>query len=184
MYCTVRLLRKVFNLFFVFLMRQSPHFVNYIRFDLNLYNRNIQCLSTSYPSRVWLVTFCFFSVHSAWTTCTVKTCAKAQNPQPPALFPVLLLLLQEWTETWVKTFITNRAVSGAKSELQLQESSIAFCAKSNVKWSCSSSDLSTQYLPEETWSAPSIPLTNEFRYNTTEALPYIPQPPPTRPYNG
>ncbi|XP_062244055.1 transmembrane protein 131-like isoform X2 [Platichthys flesus] len=45
-------------------------------------------------------------------------------------------------------------------------------------------DLSTQYLPEETWSAPSIPLTTEFRYNTTEALPYIPRPPPTRPYNG
>ncbi|XP_019956839.2 transmembrane protein 131-like isoform X2 [Paralichthys olivaceus] len=45
-------------------------------------------------------------------------------------------------------------------------------------------DLTGQYLPEETWSAPSIPLTNEFRYNTTEALPYIPQPPTTRPYNG
>ncbi|XP_026158393.1 transmembrane protein 131-like isoform X2 [Mastacembelus armatus] len=45
-------------------------------------------------------------------------------------------------------------------------------------------DLTSQYLPEETWSAPSIPLTNEFRYNTTEALPYIPQPVTTRPYNG
>ncbi|XP_068607189.1 transmembrane protein 131-like [Brachionichthys hirsutus] len=41
-----------------------------------------------------------------------------------------------------------------------------------------------QYLPEETWSAPSIPLTNEFRYNTTEALPYIPQPATTASYNG
>ncbi|XP_068177838.1 transmembrane protein 131-like isoform X3 [Antennarius striatus] len=41
-----------------------------------------------------------------------------------------------------------------------------------------------QYLPEETWSAPSIPLTNEFRYNTTEALPYIPQPATTALYNG
>ncbi|XP_067353753.1 transmembrane protein 131-like isoform X2 [Channa argus] len=41
-----------------------------------------------------------------------------------------------------------------------------------------------QYLPEETWSAPSIPLTNEFRYNTPEALPYIPQPATTRAYNG
>ncbi|XP_023273181.1 transmembrane protein 131-like [Seriola lalandi dorsalis] len=45
-------------------------------------------------------------------------------------------------------------------------------------------DLTGQYLPEETWSAPSIPLTNEFRYNTTEALPYIPQPAPTSSYNG
>ncbi|XP_029005827.1 transmembrane protein 131-like isoform X2 [Betta splendens] len=44
-------------------------------------------------------------------------------------------------------------------------------------------DLTGQYFPEETWSAPSIPLTNEFRYNTTEALPYIPQS-TTRPYNG
>ncbi|KAK2817259.1 hypothetical protein Q5P01_025450 [Channa striata] len=45
-------------------------------------------------------------------------------------------------------------------------------------------DRTDQYLPEETWSAPSIPLTNEFRYNTTEALPYIPQPATTRAYNG
>lgn len=45
-------------------------------------------------------------------------------------------------------------------------------------------NLAGQYLPEETWSAPSIPLTNEFRYNTTEALPYIPQPPTTASYNG
>ncbi|XP_029364736.1 transmembrane protein 131-like isoform X1 [Echeneis naucrates] len=45
-------------------------------------------------------------------------------------------------------------------------------------------DLTAQYLPEETWSAPSIPLTNEFRYNTTEALPYIPQPATTGSYNG
>ncbi|XP_018558740.1 transmembrane protein 131-like [Lates calcarifer] len=45
-------------------------------------------------------------------------------------------------------------------------------------------DLTGQYLPEETWSAPSIPLTNEFRYNTTEALPYIPQPANTGSYNG
>ncbi|XP_071770565.1 transmembrane protein 131-like [Centroberyx gerrardi] len=45
-------------------------------------------------------------------------------------------------------------------------------------------DLAGQYLPEETWSAPSIPLTNEFRYNTTEALPYIPQPATPGPYNG
>ncbi|XP_076001498.1 transmembrane protein 131-like isoform X2 [Genypterus blacodes] len=45
-------------------------------------------------------------------------------------------------------------------------------------------DLTAQYVPEETWSAPSIPLTNEFRYNTTEALPYIPQPPAPSPYNG
>ncbi|XP_070834113.1 transmembrane protein 131-like isoform X1 [Chaetodon trifascialis] len=45
-------------------------------------------------------------------------------------------------------------------------------------------NLAGQYLPEETWSAPSIPLTNEFRYNTTEALPYIPQPAATASYNG
>ncbi|XP_029910115.1 transmembrane protein 131-like isoform X2 [Myripristis murdjan] len=45
-------------------------------------------------------------------------------------------------------------------------------------------DLAGQYLPEETWSAPSIPLTNEFRYNATEALPYIPQPATPGPYNG
>ncbi|XP_038568921.1 transmembrane protein 131-like isoform X3 [Micropterus salmoides] len=45
-------------------------------------------------------------------------------------------------------------------------------------------DLTGQLLPEETWSAPSIPLTNEFRYNTTESLPYIPQPSTTAAYNG
>ncbi|XP_029949693.1 transmembrane protein 131-like isoform X2 [Salarias fasciatus] len=45
-------------------------------------------------------------------------------------------------------------------------------------------DLTGQYLPEETWSAPSIPLTNEFRYNTSEALPYIPQAATAGPYNG
>ncbi|KAF7223490.1 KIAA0922-like protein [Nothobranchius furzeri] len=47
-------------------------------------------------------------------------------------------------------------------------------------------DLTGQYMPEDTWSAPSIPLTNEFRYNTTEALPYIPQPAAvaTASYNG
>ncbi|KAM4604313.1 transmembrane protein 131-like isoform 2-T2 [Polymixia lowei] len=45
-------------------------------------------------------------------------------------------------------------------------------------------DLAGQYLPEETWSAPSVPLTNEFRYNTTEALPYVPQPTAPGPYNG
>lgn len=44
-------------------------------------------------------------------------------------------------------------------------------------------DMCGQYVPEETWSAPSIPLTNEFRYNTTEALPYLPQPPDPRTYN-
>ncbi|XP_055014133.1 transmembrane protein 131-like isoform X3 [Boleophthalmus pectinirostris] len=41
-----------------------------------------------------------------------------------------------------------------------------------------------QYVPEETWSAPSIPLTNEFRYNTTEALPYLPQATVPSTYNG
>ncbi|XP_062333261.1 transmembrane protein 131-like isoform X1 [Osmerus eperlanus] len=45
-------------------------------------------------------------------------------------------------------------------------------------------DLTCQYLPEETWSAPSVPLTNEFRYNATEALTYAPQPPAPAPYNG
>ena len=49
---------------------------------------------------------------------------------------------------------------------------------------CVCSDLTGQYVPEETWSAPSIPLTNEFRYNTTEALPYIPQQATTGSYNG
>lgn len=55
---------------------------------------------------------------------------------------------------------------------------------SNGEFLCTSSDVTGQYLPEETWSAPSIPLTNEFRYNTTEALPYIPQPATTASYNG
>nr|XP_046273914.1 transmembrane protein 131-like isoform X2 [Scatophagus argus] len=45
-------------------------------------------------------------------------------------------------------------------------------------------NLAGQYLPEQTWSAPSIPLTNEFRYNATEAVPYIPQPATTASYNG
>ncbi|XP_041838526.1 transmembrane protein 131-like isoform X2 [Melanotaenia boesemani] len=45
-------------------------------------------------------------------------------------------------------------------------------------------DLTGQYLPEETWSAPSIPLTNEFRYNTSEALPCIPQSAVNGSYNG
>ncbi|XP_074549951.1 transmembrane protein 131-like isoform X2 [Halichoeres trimaculatus] len=45
-------------------------------------------------------------------------------------------------------------------------------------------DLTGQCLPEEMWTPPSIPLTNEFRYNTTEALPYIPQPATTASYNG
>ncbi|KAM3864937.1 transmembrane protein 131-like [Diretmus argenteus] len=43
-------------------------------------------------------------------------------------------------------------------------------------------DLAGQYVPEETWSAPSVP--SEFRYNTTEPLPYIPQPATPGPYNG
>ncbi|XP_054634193.1 transmembrane protein 131-like isoform X3 [Dunckerocampus dactyliophorus] len=45
-------------------------------------------------------------------------------------------------------------------------------------------DLTAHYLPEETWSAPSVPLTNKFRYNTPEALPFIPQPASPRSYNG
>ncbi|XP_037545643.1 transmembrane protein 131-like [Nematolebias whitei] len=45
-------------------------------------------------------------------------------------------------------------------------------------------DPTCQYVSEDTWSAPSIPLTNEFRYNTTEALPYIPQPAASGSYNG
>ncbi|KAG9344072.1 hypothetical protein JZ751_012552 [Albula glossodonta] len=37
---------------------------------------------------------------------------------------------------------------------------------------------------EEVWSAPSVPLTNEFRYNATEPLPFVPQESPRSPYNG
>ncbi|XP_063074444.1 transmembrane protein 131-like isoform X2 [Engraulis encrasicolus] len=40
------------------------------------------------------------------------------------------------------------------------------------------------YVPEQTWSAPSVPLTNEFRYNMTESLPFIPRSPAISPYNG
>ncbi|KAM4749887.1 transmembrane protein 131-like isoform 3-T3 [Anableps anableps] len=40
------------------------------------------------------------------------------------------------------------------------------------------------YVPDEMWSAPSIPLTSKFRYNTPEALPYVPQPAVTASYNG
>ncbi|XP_006796200.1 transmembrane protein 131-like isoform X1 [Neolamprologus brichardi] len=43
-------------------------------------------------------------------------------------------------------------------------------------------DVTGQYLPEDTWSAPPIPLTSEFRYNTTEAMRYIP--PTTASYRG
>ncbi|XP_037328273.2 transmembrane protein 131-like isoform X1 [Pungitius pungitius] len=45
-------------------------------------------------------------------------------------------------------------------------------------------DLTGQYLPEETWAPPSTPLTNQFRYNASEALPYVPQPATTASYNG
>ncbi|XP_077380651.1 transmembrane protein 131-like isoform X2 [Festucalex cinctus] len=47
-------------------------------------------------------------------------------------------------------------------------------------------DLTGHLVPEEAWSAPSVPLTNEFRYNTTaaEALPFVPQTTSPRPYNG
>ncbi|XP_010897507.2 transmembrane protein 131-like [Esox lucius] len=47
-----------------------------------------------------------------------------------------------------------------------------------------SQNMAGQYLPEETWSPPSVPITNEFRYNTSEALPYIPQAPARAPFNG
>ncbi|XP_056442409.1 transmembrane protein 131-like isoform X4 [Gadus chalcogrammus] len=45
-------------------------------------------------------------------------------------------------------------------------------------------DLTGQYVPEETWSAPSVPLTNDFRYNASDALPSVPQPPAPGPYQG
>ncbi|XP_061102427.1 transmembrane protein 131-like isoform X2 [Conger conger] len=45
-------------------------------------------------------------------------------------------------------------------------------------------DITCTYLPEEAWSAPSVPLTNEFRYNTTESLPFAPQGPSSSSYNG
>ncbi|XP_057699760.1 transmembrane protein 131-like isoform X4 [Corythoichthys intestinalis] len=47
-------------------------------------------------------------------------------------------------------------------------------------------DLTGHFIPKETWSAPSVPLTNEFRYNTTatEALPFVPQQASPMPYNG
>ncbi|XP_070302408.1 transmembrane protein 131-like isoform X6 [Salvelinus sp. IW2-2015] len=45
-------------------------------------------------------------------------------------------------------------------------------------------DVAGHYLPEETWSAPSVPLTNEFRYNTSEAVPYVPQASAPAPFNG
>ncbi|XP_062373594.1 transmembrane protein 131-like [Sardina pilchardus] len=47
-----------------------------------------------------------------------------------------------------------------------------------------SMDVASSYVPEETWSAPSVPLTNEFRYNMTESLPFVPQSPTPSPYNG
>ncbi|XP_071244420.1 transmembrane protein 131-like isoform X2 [Salvelinus alpinus] len=46
----------------------------------------------------------------------------------------------------------------------------------------STMDVAGQYFPEETWSAPSVPLTNEFRYNASEAVPYVPQ--AAAPFNG
>lgn len=36
---------------------------------------------------------------------------------------------------------------------------------------------------EETWSVNSVPLTNEFRYNMSESLPFVPQNPSSR-YDG
>ncbi|XP_051558414.1 transmembrane protein 131-like isoform X2 [Myxocyprinus asiaticus] len=44
-------------------------------------------------------------------------------------------------------------------------------------------DMISSNVLEETWSAPSIPLTNEFRYNMTESLPFVPQSPSSG-YNG
>ncbi|KAK0137410.1 Transmembrane protein 131-like [Merluccius polli] len=44
-------------------------------------------------------------------------------------------------------------------------------------------DLTGQYISQETWSAPSVPLTNEFRYNASEAPPSAPQPPTPGPYH-
>ncbi|KAJ8281133.1 hypothetical protein GJAV_G00063930 [Gymnothorax javanicus] len=40
------------------------------------------------------------------------------------------------------------------------------------------------YMPEEAWSAPSVPLTNEFRYNATEPLSFAPQGLSPGSYNG
>ncbi|KAM4749885.1 transmembrane protein 131-like isoform 1-T1 [Anableps anableps] len=45
-------------------------------------------------------------------------------------------------------------------------------------------NIAGHYVPDEMWSAPSIPLTSKFRYNTPEALPYVPQPAVTASYNG
>ncbi|XP_073720550.1 transmembrane protein 131-like isoform X1 [Misgurnus anguillicaudatus] len=44
-------------------------------------------------------------------------------------------------------------------------------------------DIIRSNVMEETWSAPSVPLTNEFRYNMTESLPFVPQSAPSG-YNG
>lgn len=124
----------------------------------------------------------------AWTACTVKSSAKAPIQQQPASPQVLLPWLQDSTGMWIKTFKVNacflltalwRRVCSVNWGISQQLVSYLWDLTWNV-----SSDLTGQYLPEETWSAPSIPLTNEFRYNTTEALPYIPQPPTTASYNG
>ncbi|XP_029114931.1 transmembrane protein 131-like [Scleropages formosus] len=45
-------------------------------------------------------------------------------------------------------------------------------------------DVATAYLRDDKWSAPSVPLTNEFRYNTPESMPLVSQGASSGLYNG
>lgn len=92
--------------------------------------------------------------------------AKAQKSVPPLHSRTpLLMQLQVWTETLVRNIHTLHL----KRESRLRYTIICFILVSP--------DIIGSNVIEETWSPASVPLTNEFRYNMTESLPFVPQSP-------
>lgn len=121
---------------------------------------NLQDFKVSCKTLLFLTTAHWF-LCVPWTVCTTKTSAKAQIPPPPVSSPVLLLWLQEWTGTQIKTFMVSCHILSGK---------VWNDKRVRVHWPVYRSDPTGQYLPE-------------FRYNTAEALPYIPQPANPAVYN-
>lgn len=140
-----------------------------------------------HPYPVWLVNFAF-------SLCSMNSLYRkdpCQSPEPtvPSLAPSFADVAARTVDRNMDKDIHSKFVLAAESKINIsaclqQNNSCVLTLFFNGKLLCALSDLAGQYLPEETWSAPSIPLTNEFRYNTTEALPYIPQPATTASYNG